>query len=1718
MYYVPISRVGLTLLAAMSIALTAGAASVALKMGVNGNGGLQNGDANAVAATATAGVYPYSQANWNNLGRWGSGVNPVDANGTASGLTVNWDATGNWNQGGTQTDPDAIIMNRYVDSNGNTANVPKDGTPLIVRGFDGTNNNSKPWVYIQGLGTWLSSQGACSYDVVVYADGDSSSGGRIGQYWLQSATGSWESMSLGANLTPSVYIKDSANYITALNYVEVPTSSSTGAGALSGNFTVFRGVSADSFLLRADEFSGTDGTRRSPINAIQIIPQTIVAPVFPYPLPPAAQTNFTGGRTSFFVPAAGCSLSYQWKAGAIGSGVYTNLTDGGNLWGATTPTLTITNLAINQTADYVLEVSNTAGTAATTPMSLVVQHAVITGPTPAAAVLYPTTAAHFTATATGTGTLSYQWTKDNVPLTNDGRISGATNATLVVRNVSAADVGTYRIVVTSSTGSQTSLGASLTLLPTPAKGTYAESVVTNGALSYWTFDEAVGPTAFDHAGGLNGTYLANSAPATTGPQPPDLLGFDAANTGVGVNASGVIADQSWVTIPALNLNTNTVTIVAWINTAIPQQDWAGILTCRHGGTQAGFNFSGTKNELVYTWNNNTTWQYHSGLIVPTNEWCMVAMVVTPTNTTFYCGQTNASLRTAQIVLNNNSEVFAGTATIGVDDTYGSGRAFAGVIDDVAVFAKSLSPDQITALFAAGKGAGTLAPFIVKSPDPQNLYPGRTASFSVVSSGTQPLNYQWRKNGANISNGGSVSGADTATLIISNVQAADVASYDVVVSNPAGSATSGSAALTLTSPTGAAYEAAVAAAQPFAYWRLNEAAGSVNAYDYYGGHPATYGDYTRTWGQGFPAPTSPEFPGFETGNTAVEFMSTPGSWITAEPLNLNTNTVTIAAWIKPEYDQYTNSVGLVYQRQGLTVAGLCYNNTTTNHLGYNWNNSAAAYNWDPGLVIPVGAWSFAAVVVEPSRATLYLYNTNGLLAAAHTLAHPVQPFSGITYIGNDPLYPDGTRVFNGTIDEVSIWNRALSGEQIAALYTAATGTKVPPSIPLQPVSQTVYEGMNAQLSLTSAGSGPLTYQWYKGTAALTDGGNITGANTAILNITAATALNAGTYKCVVGNTLGSATSTEVTLTVLPATSRIVWSAPQAITTADATLNLAGSIVGAATFGTTEQIVNITNGSVVTTFDFKADGSVATVNGNGTATGAFTTNTTGNAAFDAVLNAYSYDGGPKTITINGLTPGRQYSVQLFALDDRDSSAGQHREQTRRALFQDPYDTNNVTATFYMSNNVYFVATFIASGATQTLIEVLPGWPDGFTDLNTGNMNALVIRDTSPVPVVQLQPVSFSRYAGYAGAFNASAYGVPPVTYRWQKKVGTAFSDLPDGGTILTPSVTPLTLAFPAVSAADVGDYRLVITNANGFAVSDVATLTLLTPAAGSSEAAIVSYGPLAYWRLDESAGSSIANDFAGGLNGTYGAAATNGVAGVPTPPFAGFGTGNLAARVAGALDTSWVSIPALNLNTNTVTFTAWVYPVGAQAGWSGILMTRDGVSAGIGYNDQSMLAYTWNGDTTWSYVSGLVIPADQWSFVAAAISPTEATLYLINASGIKSATNAIAHQVETWTGVGRIGSDPNSSPNRNFNGVVDNVAVFKRTLSYDEISNIYSAVPFVSQDVTITLETVAGELKLSWPQGTLLEATDPAGPWTTNNAASPYTVTPTDAKKFYKVIVK
>ena len=102
---------------------------------------------------------------------------------------------------------------------------------------------------------------------------------------------------------------------------------------------------------------------------------------------------------------------------------------------------------------------------------------------------------------------------------------------------------------------------------------------------------------------------------------------------------------------------------------------------------------------------------------------------------------------------------------------------------------------LTACGGGGGGGGALAPAITAQPTNQRVVVGSMATFSVTATGSAPLSYQWQRGTTAIS-GATASSYTTPATTLSD----DTATFQVVVSNSAGSVTSNSATLTVAAGT------------------------------------------------------------------------------------------------------------------------------------------------------------------------------------------------------------------------------------------------------------------------------------------------------------------------------------------------------------------------------------------------------------------------------------------------------------------------------------------------------------------------------------------------------------------------------------------------------------------------------------------------------------------------------------------------------------------------------------------------------------------------------------------------------------------------------------------------------------------------------------------------------------------------------------------------------
>ncbi len=333
----------------------------------------------------------------------------------------------------------------------------------------------------------------------------------------------------------------------------------------------------------------------------------------------------------------------------------------------------------------------------------------------------------------------------------------------------------------------------------------------------------------------------------------------------------------------------------------------------------------------------------------------------------------------------------------------------------------------------------------------------------------------------------------------------------------------------TPPTLPAFATAVAAAHPVGYWRLNEtnkpAGATVVAVDEMNRFNGTYGSASAN---GISGPTPAlGFPGLETNNTAAEFTNgVARSFVTLPALRLNSNAVTITAWVYPKGTPAYYS-GIVFCRTANDASG--FNFTVNGQLGYTWNqNNQDTWSWLSGLVPPAGKWSFIALVVSSSNAVAYLCNANGLSSATNAVASATEAFTGNTLIGGDNADGgNGARTFNGVMDEVAIFNSALTQSQILNLYFNAASGAPRVGATIASPADTVFADTTVTLSAAVAGLAPFQYQWQKNEV------NLEGATDASLVLTQAVVTNSGSYDVVVWNSSGTNQSSPLVLTVNPA---------------------------------------------------------------------------------------------------------------------------------------------------------------------------------------------------------------------------------------------------------------------------------------------------------------------------------------------------------------------------------------------------------------------------------------------------------------------------------------------------------------------------------------------------------------------------------------------------------
>jgi hypothetical protein len=913
-----------------------------------------------------------------------------------------------------------------------------------------------------------------------------------------------------------------------------------------------------------------------------------------------------------------------------------------------------------------------------------------------------------------------------------------------------------------------------------------------------------------------------------------------------------------------------------------------------------------------------------------------------------------------------------------------------------------------------------------------------------------------------------------------------------------------------------YPSTVLAQGPVGYWRLNETTQPhppITTAANLGSLGAT-GNGTYNGGQGFYR----GFPGaLANSDTAVHFDGTSQFVSVPYDATLNPSTFTIEGWLSADNIAANCALSCGIFATAGRSGWLIYQTSQTGYELRMYKNSGTAFAVDVvgTTTNVVGVYTHVVATFDGTTASIYL---NGVLANSGTPNAPYVPgTNGSPFTIGERA--DAAFLFQGKADEVAYYNTALDANTIAAHYACATTNANLYSTMILASSPMLYFRLDeagdppaANLgTLGSAGNGAYSSgttpgvagprpSAYPGFEAGNDAVKVDGAGSSVaiapLNLNANTVTisgwvntsgnteNAfsGIVMCDSGTTYSglnmdlNGTGLSYTwandqntynwvpsdppslgganLPMLPASD---WAYVALVVHPDqAWIYICASNNPAGFAGAT----NTPPGG----HGFQAfDGTTLIGSDAGSVSGSFGGNIDEVAIWNRALGVgelYTQYGA----AVGGLGP------KIFG--DLQAPPGTVAAGDPLVLSVDAGGTPPLTFTWHANGGT------VASTSSNTLVIASSSLSDSGTyDVTITNASDSVQSASVTVTVVTPSQPAIVELVGYqnrtlypSGTLNMAVVGTGGgLKYQWYK----------NGSPIASATSSAFTIA--SVTTNDAGSYSVYVTNSVSNATSGPpAVITIPSPAAGSYEAAIISSGPEAWWRLDEPAGSTNMIDGMGRHLGIY----TNATGSGPLPTLGVTGALVNDTNPAASFSSTDKGIglvpfsPALNPSSFSVE--AWVktsvidgqspvsssYGTGPTGWW---MQSIADSGTGWWFGDCSA-GYFGNNKVNGAYVNtnGSILPG-YWSHIVIVHDGTSATTP--NRVYVNGTTDGYV-----WGGaplntagpfiIGARGVSATTIADEFFDGSVDEVAVYTRVLSAAEVTSHYTARGTVNIPVTFT----------------------------------------------------
>jgi chitodextrinase len=238
----------------------------------------------------------------------------------------------------------------------------------------------------------------------------------------------------------------------------------------------------------------------------------------------------------------------------------------------------------------------------------------------------------------------------------------------------------------------------------------------------------------------------------------------------------------------------------------------------------------------------------------------------------------------------------------------------------------------------------------------------------------------------------------------------------------------------------AYADVILADEPIAFYRFEEETGPSTA------NLGTFGPAgDGLWMVGASAgeasteagPRPPQFLGFAANNRAASFGGTAAQrWVDTQNQFLNNLAAfSLEYWVRPLNRAGWSRIGVVGQNDAVEYGFIAANTIQI------W--TPAGGSLDTAYTFPDGEWHHVATIASGTDLRNYF---DGILVGTGGIATANYGSSGFNvHIGGGGVFDGTGNFFNGQIDEVAIFDKAIPAERIAAHYQAGKEGEPPPTL-------------------------------------------------------------------------------------------------------------------------------------------------------------------------------------------------------------------------------------------------------------------------------------------------------------------------------------------------------------------------------------------------------------------------------------------------------------------------------------------------------------------------------------------------------------------------------------------------------------------------------------------------------------------------------------------------